>query len=103
MEKLSLLACDRTLDLALSLVDVLVSCKELYREAFLLARTTQRPAYDGFYLALVQREDAALLTMDGALKREALRQGIRIVQQSRARQEAQRHPLIPRPQPQYAC
>jgi predicted nucleic acid-binding protein len=76
-EKLSLLACDRTIELALSLVDALVSCKELYREAFLLARTTQRPAYDGFYLALAQREDAALLTVDGALKREALRQGIR--------------------------
>jgi len=76
-EKLSLIACDRAIELALGLADVLVSCKELHREAFLLARTTQRPAYDAFYLALAQREDAALLTMDAALKREASRQGIR--------------------------
>ena len=78
-EKLSLIACDRAIELALALVDVLVSCKELHRQAFLLARTTQRPAYDAFYLALAQREDAALLTMDAALKREASRQGIRIL------------------------
>ena len=76
-EKLSLIACDRAIELALGLADVLVSCKELHREAFLLARTTQRPAYDAFYLALAQREDAAWLTMDAALKREASRQGIR--------------------------
>jgi len=78
-EKLSLIACDRAIELALALVDVLVSCKELHRQAFLLARTTQRPAYDAFYLALAQREDAALLTMDAALRREASRQGIRIL------------------------
>jgi predicted nucleic acid-binding protein len=75
---LSLSACDGTLEVLLEFIDVLVSCKELYREAFLLSRTTRRPAYDMFYLALAKREDAALLTLDNALRKEALRQGIRL-------------------------
>jgi len=74
---LSLSACDGTLEVLLEFIDVLVSCKELYREAFLLSRTTRRPAYDMFYLALAKREDAAFLTLDNALRKEALRQGIR--------------------------
>jgi predicted nucleic acid-binding protein len=77
-ENLSLSACDRAIELALGLADSLVPAKELYREAFLLARTTRRPAYDMFYLALARREDAALLTADGGLKKEAARQGIRV-------------------------
>ncbi len=40
-ENLSLSTCDRALELALGLVDMLVSCKDLYREAFLLARTSR--------------------------------------------------------------
>jgi len=75
---LSLSACDGTVEVLLEFIDVLVSCKELYREAFLLSRTTRRPAYDMFYLALAKREDAALLTLDKALRKEALRQGIRL-------------------------
>ena len=75
---LSLSACDGALEVLLEFVDVLVSCKELYREAFLLSRTTRRPAYDTFYLALAKREDAALMTLDNALRKEALRQGIRL-------------------------
>jgi predicted nucleic acid-binding protein len=75
---LSLSACDGTLEVLLEFIDVFVSCKELYREAFLLSRTTRRSAYDMFYLALAQREDAALLTLDNALRKEALRQGIRL-------------------------
>jgi predicted nucleic acid-binding protein len=78
-ENLSLNACDRALELALGLVDVLVSCKDLYREAFLLARISRRPAYDMFYLALARREDAAFLTTDAALRKEAERQGIRVL------------------------
>jgi predicted nucleic acid-binding protein len=75
---LSLSACDGTVEVLLEFIDVLVSCKELYREAFLLSRTARRPAYDMFYLALAKREDAALLTLDKALRKEALRQGIRL-------------------------
>ena len=78
-ERLSLPACDRVVELSLALVDVLVSCKELYREAFLLARTVRRSAYDMFYLALAQREDATFLTKDAALRKEAERQGIAVL------------------------
>ena len=78
-ENLDLNTCDRALEFALGLVDVLVPCQELYREAFLLARTARRPAYDTFYLALARREDAAFLTTDSALKKEAERQGIRVL------------------------
>lgn len=77
-EHLNLTVCDRALETALGLVDALVSSKEIYGEAFLLARTARRPAYDMFYLALARREDAILLTMDAALKKEAERQGIRV-------------------------
>ena len=76
-ESLDLNACDRALEHSLSLIDALVPCKELYREAFLLARSARRPAYDMFYLSLARREDAAFLTTDSALKKEAARQGIR--------------------------
>ncbi len=78
-ENLSLSDCDRTLDLGLGLVDTLVPCKDLYKEAFLLSRTASRPAYDMFYLALARREDADFLTMDKALRKEAERQGIRVL------------------------
>ena len=75
---LSLTACDGALEVLLEFVNTLVSCKELYREAFLLSRTTRRPAYDMFYLALAKREDAVLMTLDRALRKEAVRQGIRL-------------------------
>ena len=77
-ENLSLNICDRALEFAFNLVDVLVSCRDLYHEAFLLSRTARRPAYDMFYLALARREDAALVTTDAALRKEAERQGIRV-------------------------
>ena len=78
-ENLNLNTCDQAIDFAIGLLDVLVPCKELYREAFLLARSARQPAYDMFYLALARREDAGFLTTDRALKREAERQGIRVV------------------------
>jgi len=77
-ERLSLDACDRAIEAALGLVDGLVSSKEVYGEAFLLARTARRPAYDMFYLALARREDAVLLTTDTALRKEAEHQGVRV-------------------------
>jgi len=78
-ESLDLDTCERGIELALHLIDTLVPSKELYREAFLLARTARRPAYDMFYLTLAKREDAGLLTMDGALKKEAERQAVRVM------------------------
>jgi predicted nucleic acid-binding protein len=78
-ESLDLDTCDRALEEGLGLIDTLAPCRELYREAFLLARTTRRPAYDMFYLALARREDAAFLTLDVALRKEAARQAIRVL------------------------
>jgi predicted nucleic acid-binding protein len=78
-QKLSLSVCDSAIGTALGLVDSLVSCKDLHHEAFLLARSLRRPAYDMFYLALAQREDAAFLTADMALKKVAEQQGIQAV------------------------
>jgi predicted nucleic acid-binding protein len=57
----------------------LISHSEIYREAFALSRAQKsRAAYDMFYLALARREDAVLLTLDGTLKKEAKRAGIRV-------------------------
>ncbi len=75
-ETLSLTVCDRSIGLGLDLVDILVPCKELHREAFLLARVARRPVYDMFYLALAKREDALLLTLDSTLRKVAEREGI---------------------------
>ena len=77
-ENFDLSICDDAIDLGLNLVDSLVPSSELCREAFLLARTARKPAYDMFYLALCRRADATLLTLDNSLKKEALRQGIRV-------------------------
>jgi predicted nucleic acid-binding protein len=75
-ENLDLDTCRRAIELAIGLVETFVPAIKLHHEAFLLARTTRRSAYDMFYLALARREDASLLTMDSALKKEAERQGI---------------------------
>jgi len=78
-ENLSLTTCDQAIEFAVGLLDVLVPCKELYREAFLLARAARQPASDMFYLALARREDAGFLTTDRVLRREAERQGVRVL------------------------
>lgn len=78
-ENLSLDLCDLWMESAIQLVDILVPCAKVRREAFLLARTTRRPPYDMFYLALARHEDATVLTADHALRREAEKQGIRVV------------------------
>ncbi len=78
-DRLDLNICNEALELAIDLVDDLVSCKDLWREAFFLARRNRRPAYDMFYIALARREDAAILTMDRALRKEAERHGIQVI------------------------
>lgn len=77
-ERLSLDNCDRAIEAALALVDAIVSSKETYGEAFLLARMAHRPVYDMFYLALARREDAVFLTLDKAVRKEAEHQGVRV-------------------------
>jgi predicted nucleic acid-binding protein len=77
--ELDLEICDQALDILPDLVNVLVPSTELCREAFALSRTQKsRAAYDMFYLALALREDAVLLTLDGTLKKEGKRAGIRV-------------------------
>jgi len=78
-EHLNIDVCDRALEFAFGLIDLLVPGKELYREAFLLARAARQATYDMFYVALARREDAAFLTLDAALKKEAGRQGVRVL------------------------
>ncbi len=76
---LGLIICEEALAVFLDFVDTLVSSRELYREALALSRAQRsRAAYDMFYVALAQREDAVLLTLDGTLKKEAKRAGIRV-------------------------
>jgi len=71
--------CEKTLELAVGLIDRFVPNREIYREAFALSRIQKsRAAYDMFYLALALREDAILLTLDATLKKEAKRAGIRV-------------------------
>lgn len=70
--------CDRALAASLRLVDTFVPSIDICDEAFLLARTCGRPAYDMFYLALARHEDASLLTADAALRKQAQKQGIRV-------------------------
>ena len=71
--------CEKALELAVGLVDRLVSHREIYRDAFALSRAQKtRAAYDMFYLALALRENAVLLTLDATLKKEARRAGVRV-------------------------
>ena len=77
-EKLDVDICDRAMKEFPRLIDRTVPSRDLYREAFNLSRAARKPAYDMFYLALAQREDAVLLTMDQPLKKEAVRRGLRV-------------------------
>lgn len=78
-DQLSLELCDQALTVLLDLVEVFVASPQLYRRAFALSRAQKtRAAYDMFYLALALREDAVLLTLDGTLKKEARRAGVRV-------------------------
>jgi predicted nucleic acid-binding protein len=75
----SLGLCDQALGTLLEMVDTFVPSREIYRDAFALSRAQKtRAAYDMFYLALALREDAILLTLDGTLKKEARRAGVRV-------------------------
>ena len=76
--KLSLAICDEALDVLAKLADIVVPSLDLHREAFQLSRALRRPSYDMFYLALAKREDAVLVTLDAALRKEAARQGVRV-------------------------
>ena len=71
--------CDEALTVLLNLVETFVPSTQIYRDAFALSRAQKtRAAYDMFYLALALRENAVLLTLDGTLKKEARRAGVRV-------------------------
>jgi predicted nucleic acid-binding protein len=71
--------CDEALTRMLEMVDTFVPSSEIYRDAFALSRSQKtRAAYDMFYLALALRDNAVLLTLDGTLKKEARRAGVRV-------------------------
>jgi len=77
--QLSLELCDEALRVLLNLVEIFVPSTQLCRRAFALSRAQKtRAAYDMFYLALALRENAVLLTLDGTLKKEARRAGVRV-------------------------
>ena len=79
LSHVSLSLCQEAGELLFDLVGTFVPSQEIYREAFALARAQKtRAAYDMFYLALALREDAVPLTLDGTLKREAKRAGVRV-------------------------
>ncbi len=63
----------------LNLVETFIPSTQIYRDAFALSHAQKtRAAYDIFYLALALRENAVLLTLDGTLKKEARRAGVRV-------------------------
>ena len=79
----SLGLCDQALGTLLEMVDTFVPSREIYRDAFALSRAQKTRSavvntYDMFYLALALRENAVLLTLDGTLKKEARRAGVRV-------------------------
>jgi predicted nucleic acid-binding protein len=79
----SLGLCDQALGTLLEMIDTFVPSREIYRDAFAISRAQKTRAavvntYDMFYLALALRENATLLTLDGTLKKEARRAGVRV-------------------------
>jgi predicted nucleic acid-binding protein len=78
-ENLDLATCEQALAVAVQIPDALVCSRDLHREAFLLARSCGRAACDMFYLALAQREDASLVTLDGAFRKVAKKQSVRVL------------------------
>ena len=64
---LSLEACEKALERAVGLPDEFVPSTELHREAFAMAISGQRSAYDMFFLVLARRNNAVLVSADKGL------------------------------------
>ncbi|WP_168442731.1 type II toxin-antitoxin system VapC family toxin [Pontiella desulfatans] len=69
---------EAAMELALELPDSLADVRELYTEAFAMACRTRHPVYDMLYLVLARRNNALLLTRDGALKMLAAKHDVRV-------------------------
>ena len=68
--------CETALSKLPQLIEKIVPSQELYEDAFRLSCGERYPVYDMFYLALARREGAALLSVDGPLKKRAGSHGI---------------------------
>lgn len=79
LEGLELTTCQEALNAAVRLPDTIAGSLELCTEVFHLARSAGKPAYDMFYLVLARREGASLVTLDGALSKEAERHQVRVL------------------------
>ena len=65
---LPLARCEKAIAQGLELPDVVCDDRDLQREAFAMACSCRRPAYDMFYLVLARRHAARLLTLDRSLR-----------------------------------
>ena len=76
---LSLDFCQSGIENALTMVDDLISTKELYKEAFALSCMSGHPVYDTQFLILARRHNGTLLTLDKKLSKLAQKQSISVV------------------------
>jgi len=66
---------------ALSLVDQIIATESLWYEALELGVKNSNSTYDCFYLALAKRSNATLLTRDKKLKKLAIAENIKVIQE----------------------
>ncbi len=63
----------------MGLIDVTMSSRELWREAFFEGAKNTHPTYDMFYLVAARRNMATLLTKDKRLKEIAESEGVGVL------------------------
>jgi predicted nucleic acid-binding protein len=68
--------CLGAIEFCVSLVDVTLSCRDLWREAFFEGAKNSHTTYDMFYLVAARRNMATLVTRDKRLKEIAESEGI---------------------------
>ncbi len=73
---LSMESCEKGIENALSIVDDIISSKELYQEAFALSCIGKHPVYDTLFLVLARRNNGVLLTLDKKLLKLARKNSI---------------------------
>jgi predicted nucleic acid-binding protein len=73
---LSIESCKKGIENALSIVDDIISSKELHQEAFALSCLGKQPVYDTLFLVLARRNNGILLTLDKKLSKLARKNSI---------------------------
>lgn len=68
--------CEKALDLCMSLVDDIVSTRDLSREVLYEATRFNHPAYDMFYLVVARRNGASILSRDKKMAKIAKEFGV---------------------------